>query len=168
MNNEQVILKGLDVARTAIRTQIVDAIKKTAFDLEALRPFDLNWTHNLLDSIGCGIYENGVLIDYITPIAEAQDPRSGDGDFPIEARKVSGSEAPISGVSGIDVDRPYWGEKELFDMLADPPPEVMIQGWALYYVAAQPYSEVLDRMGGDILADERVVPIFKTHIAKLK
>ena len=167
MKNEQVILKGLDIAKSAIRKQIVDAIVKTAFDLESLRPFGIVWTHNLLDSIGCGIYENGVLIKIVTPVAEAPEPRSGEGDVSIESRTIPGSEQPIYGVSGIDVDREYWGEKELLEMLLDPPPEVMITGWALYYVAAQPYSEVVDDLGGDVLADEDVVPIFKTHIVKL-
>lgn len=167
MTNEQVILKGLDTARAIIRKQIVDAIKQTAFDLEVLRPYGLAWTHNLLDSIGCGIYEDGVLIDYITPVAEATDPRSGAESYPIDARKVRGSEAPIYGIDGIDKDRPYWGEKELFDILNDPPPQVYGKGWALYYVAAMPYSEVLDERGYDILQDEEVVPIFKTHIQKL-
>lgn len=167
MTNEQVILKGLDTARSIIRKQIVDAIKQTAFDLETLRPYGLAWTHNLLDSIGCGIYENGVLIDYITPVAEAVDPRSGADDYPADARKVKGSESPIYGVAGIDKDRPYWGEKELFDMLNNPPAEVIGNGWCLYYVAAMPYSEALDERGFDILQDEEVVPIFKTHIKKL-
>lgn len=167
MKNEQVILKGLDIAKTVIRKQIVDAIKKTAFDLENLRPFNLEWTHNLLDSIGCGIYENGVLIDFIVPRSEAPEPRSGDSEFPAEYRKIKGSEQPIYDVDGIDVNRTYWGDKELLDMLTDPPPEILKPGWSLYYVAAMPYAEFLDDTGEIVLADERVVPIFKTHIKKL-
>jgi len=167
MGNEQVILKGLDIARTVIRKQIVDAIKKTAFDLESLRPFGIVWTHNLLDSIGCGIYEDGVLIEIVTPVAEAPEPRSGASTMPASSRSISGSEQPIYGVQGIDENKAYWGEKELLAMLLDPPPEVRVQGWALYYVAAQPYSEFIDDMGGDVLADEDVIPIFKTHIKKL-
>ena len=167
MSNAQVITKGSEIIKGLIRKQILDAIKKTAFDLETLRPYGLAWTHNLLDSIGCGIYENGVLIEYITPEALALDPRSGADEYPIEARKVRGSEAQIYGVAGIDPHRAYWGEKELFDMLIDPPEDVRIKGWALYYVAAMPYSEVLDERGFDILQDEAVVPIFKTHIVKL-
>jgi hypothetical protein len=166
MSNKGVIEKGILKARQIIDNRILASLKAAAFDLLALTDVHV-WTHNLWDSIGCGIYQNGVLIEYSVPPKIATDPRSGEESFPPEARSVEGSERPIWGdVGNIDRDRAYWGQLELFDMLSDPPSGIknMTDGFALYYVAAMPYAEIQDRYY-NVTHEHRMFPIF---ISKLK
>lgn len=172
MSNDQVIDRGIAKAKELIDAQMLRTLKATAYDLLASTDVPV-WTHNLWDSIGCGIYRSGVLIEYATPVRGAKDPRSGAESYPMEARtdrsSFFNSSEPIWGApSGVDVNREYWGEKELFDMLNDAPPEIsgMTSGWALYYVAAMPYAQVLDE-DYNVLKDELVNPLFFSHIVKL-
>jgi hypothetical protein len=146
MGNEKVISDGIGLARTIIRKRYLQALKDTAYDLTNLTDVAV-WTHNLWDSIGCGIYENGTLIEYAVPPRVATDPRSGADDYPPEARKDPSSAMPIfKAPNSVDKGRAYWGQDELFDMLNDPPAEIKSSfGFALYYVAAMPYAQYVDR-----------------------
>jgi hypothetical protein len=165
MSNEQVIERGILKARAIIDERIFRSLRSAAFDLLSMTDVSV-WTHNLWDSIGCGIYKNGVLIEYSVPPKEALDPRSGEDDFPSEARSVEGSEVPIWKVDGIDIDREYWGQGELFDMLNDPPSRIknMKDGYALYYVAAMPYAELIDRKYYDVMHEHRMYPLFLANM----
>lgn len=95
-------------------------------------------THNLWDSIGCGIYNNGALVEVFFPIKEARVPRDG-----------------------------IWGREQLEDFVVNNPPSEIrnINGWALYYVASMPYAQAVDdRDDVDILLEEAVVPTFIKYI----
>lgn len=164
MSNKGVIEKGILKARQIMDNRILASLKAAAFDLLDMTDVPV-WTHNLWDSIGCGIYQNGVLIEYSVPPKEALDPRSGSFDFPKESRSDVDSAIPIWGVEGIDVFKAYWGNSELFDMLSDPPSEIknMKDGFALYYVAAMPYSELIDRKY-TVTHENRMFPLFISHL----
>lgn len=164
MDNSEVFRKGTEKAIALFRGRVLAALRKTATDLNAMTDVPV-WTHNLWDSVGVGLYENGTLIDYSVPTKGATEPRSGDEDFPIESRQWSGSEAPLFGVpDGVDVDKAWWGQLELFDMLSDPPADILsTPGYAIYYVAAMPYAEIIDRTD-DVLQEETIRPLFLTHI----
>lgn len=163
MTNNQVISQGIGKAREIIRKRYLDALKATAYDLIELTDVAI-WTHNLWDSIGCGIYENGTLIEYAVPPKLAVDPRSGADDYPPEARKDPRSAMPIFKVAGIDEERAYWGQDELFDMINDPPEEIRnCFGFALYYVAAMPYAQYVDKKY-DVTQEEMMQPLFYQHI----
>ena len=164
MTNDQVITQGVNKAREIIRKRYLNALKATAYDLIELTDVAI-WTHNLWDSIGCGIYENGTLIEYAVPPKIAVDPRSGAEDTSSEARRDPSSAMPIFKVAeGIDVDRAYWGQDELFDMINDPPEEIRnCFGFALYYVAAMPYAQYVDRRY-NVTQEEMMKPLFYQHI----
>lgn len=173
MSNQQVIEKGIKKAREIIDERILRAIKDTAFSLDNLRPFGIKWTGNLLDSIGCGIYQDGVFLTFVTPEQIAGDPRSGEDEYSAESRDVEGSETPIYGdkdnpdLDNIDVNRPWWGHEEVINMLLSPPPEIsnMTDGFALYYVAAMPYAYFVDKAHeGAVLEEEKVKGLFTTAI----
>jgi hypothetical protein len=167
MNNAQVIEGGLRKAMDIIDFRTTSALEETAFDLVNMTEVPV-WTHNLWDSVGCGIYRNGVLIKYSVPPTVAVDPRSGDKEFPLEARSDPMSAFPIwgSGLQGLDKDAAYWGTVELFEMLERPPMDITShKGWALYYVAAMPYSQIIDKKY-DVLQEEHIQPLFFTHIRK--
>ena len=144
-DNNKVISDGLVKAKRIIDERITSALSKTAFDLidETDAPI---WTHNLWDSIGCGIYKDGALIKVVYPPKRAEEPRSD--------------------IYGIAVpNRDYWGYEELRDMIMNPPSSIPSKGWALYYVAAMPYSEIVDnRSDVDVLHEEVVKPKFLSHI----
>jgi len=163
MKNEQVITQGISKAREIIRRRYLNALKETAFDLVNLTDVAV-WTHNLWDSIGCGIYENGSLIEYHVPPKLAVDPRSGADEYPREARKDQSSAMPIFKVAGVDAEKAYWGQDELFDMLNDPPLDVRnCTGFALYYVAAMPYAQYVDKRY-NVTNEEMMKPLFYQHI----
>ena len=123
-------------------------MERTAWDLVEKTHVPIV-THNLWDSIGCGIYHNGVLMKISFPTKVAVKPRT----------KIYGVKVP---------DRDYWGIEELSDMIERPPMEVSMHiGWCLYYVAAMPYSKIQENQGVDVLRDELVKPIFQTHIHTL-
>jgi hypothetical protein len=164
IGNQSTLEKGMAKATAVFRQRVLSALKKTAFDLSELTDVPI-WTHNLWDSVGVGIYENGTLVEYAVPARQATEPRSGADDFPMEARQWSGSEAPLWDVpSGVDVDRAWWGQAELFDMLADPPASILASsGYALYYVAAMPYAQIVDDTQ-EVLHEQMVRPLFFKHI----
>lgn len=164
MDNTKVLAEGNKKISALFRGRVLDALRKTATDLNAMTDVPV-WTHNLWDSVGVGIYENGSLIDYSVPAKEATEPRSGADDFPMQSRQWSGSEAPLWDVpAGVDTERAWWGQAELFDMLSDPPASILTSsGFAIYYVAAMPYAEVVDRTD-DVLSEEMIAPLFLTHI----
>ncbi len=172
-DNAHVIEKGIRKAREIIDGRILKSLKETAFYMDNLRPFDIKWTGNLLDSIGCGIYQDGVFITFVIPDQIASDPRSGEAQFPADTRDVEGSERPIYGgkdnpnLDNIDIFRPWWGTEELANMLMSPPPEIanMTDGFALYYVAAMPYAYFVDQIhGGTVLEEQAVHGLFTTII----
>lgn len=167
MTNTQVITNGLETSQKIIDARILNALVETALTLESLRPFNIRWTGNLLDSIGCGIYKDGSLRKYYTPPRIATEPRSGDDEFPIDSRQVEGSESPLWEVpNGVDEDKAWWGEDQLFQMILNPPAEIQqLIGWALYYVAAMPYSQIVDEANnGDVLAEESIPKTFMQFI----
>jgi len=169
--NTQVIEKGQRKAREIIDNRIMASLVATAFDLETLRPFGIYWTGNLLDSIGCAIYQDGRLERLFTPDQKASDPRSGAAEYPAESRVVEGSEIPIGGGNdaAYDIFRAWWGSDELVQKLLQPPPEIsnMTDGFALYYVAAMPYAEIIDaKYRGIVLEEEQVGIIFKTQMKR--
>ena len=145
IDNNKVISDGLIKARRIIDERIVSALTKTAFDLIDETDVPI-WTHNLWDSIGCGIYKDGSLMKVVYPPKRAEEPRSN----------IYGVTAP---------NRDYWGYEELGDMIMSAPDSIPAKGWALYYVAAMPYSEVVDeRSDVDVLHEEVVKPKFLSHI----
>lgn len=166
MTNDQVIDSGISKARQIIRKRFLDALKATAMDLSAMTDVPV-WTHNLWDSVGCGIYENGALIEYHVPPKLAVDPRSG-GITASGSRQDPKSATPLWNVpKGVDEDRAYWGQDELFDMLYSPPNEILnCFGFALYYVAAMPYAEVVDRRT-NVTHEHNMKPLFLQHIKTL-
>jgi len=130
--------------------RILGILEATAFSLsnKTSVPFI---TYNLWDSIGCGVYHNGTLMKVAYPPSKK-------------------AEVPRTDIYGIGVaDREYWGREELEDMIENPPLEIKsYQGWCLYYVAAMPYAEIQDKRSDvDVLREELVKPIFKSHIQKL-
>ena len=148
-NNNKVITEGLQKAKRIIDDQIISALTKTAFDLVGETDVPI-WTHNLWDSIGCGIYKNGALMKVVYPPKRAEEPRVD--------------------IYGVTVpDKEYWGFEELKDSIMNAPSSVRsVEGWVLYYVAAMPYSEVVDeRSDVDVLHEEVVKPTFLSHIRKV-
>lgn len=145
----QKLIRGFSNKFEAIKNKrILSIMERTAWDLVAKTHVPIV-THNLWDSIGCGIYHNGILMKISYPSPEAQKPRT----------KIYGIQVP---------DRAYWGKIELSDMIENPPMEVSMHiGWCLYYVAAMPYSQIQEDQGVDVLRDELVKPIFQTHIHTL-
>lgn len=120
-----------------IRRDQLEALEKTAFDLiEKIEvPVD---THNLWDSIGCGIYFYGSLMKTVFPPMVAIEPRDN-----------------------------LWGYKEIQDAIIDDPPSVVlnVKGWALYYVAAMPYAEAVDeREDADVLLEEQVELLYLRYL----
>jgi len=169
MSNEQVIKKGLSKAREIIDSRILRALEATAFDLEAMRPFHIYWTNNLLDSIGCAIYQDGVLLKIFTPDQAADDPRSGYSTYPVESRVIEDSEVALWDVDddAVNIFREWWGSDELVNKLLQPSFDVSTQvdGFALYYVAAMPYARIIDKKYGEVvLKEEQAGIIFKSHI----
>lgn len=169
MNNKQVIEKGILKAREIIDNRIMASLAATAFDLDSLRPFGIRWTGNLLDSIGCAIYKDGVLERIFTPTQTAPDPRSGANEYPAESRMIEGSESEINGgnTDAYDVFRAWWGSDELVNKLLQPSFDIatMTDGFALYYVAAMPYASFIDdKYNGDVLDEEAVGITFKTKL----
>jgi hypothetical protein len=164
MDNQKVLDEGNRKVTALFRGRVLAALRRTATDLNAMTDVPV-WTHNLWDSVGVGIYENGTLIDYSVPVKGATEPRSGADDFPMQSRQWSGSEDPLFGVpAGVDVDKAWWGQAELFDMLSDPPVSILTSsGFAIYYVAAMPYAQVVDQKD-DVLSEEMIAPTFLTHI----
>lgn len=167
MTNTQVITGGINRARDVVRNRFLAALKATAFSLNNLTDVPV-WTHNLWDSVGCGIYENGSLIEYAVPPKGAVDPRSGNADYEDQARHDPMSAIPLWNVpNGVDKDREYWGQDELFDMLNDPPDSIRnCFGFSLYYVAAMPYAEVIDRKS-NVTQEHLMKPLFFQHIKKV-
>lgn len=145
-NNNKVISEGLAEFIRIKDEQILSALTKTAFDLVDETDVPI-WTHNLWDSIGCGIFKNGALMKVVYPPKRADEPRT-----------------EIYGVSVPKKD--YWGHEELRDQIMSYSPNV--KGWVLYYVAAMPYSEVVDeRSDVDVLHEEVVKPTFLSHVRKV-
>ena len=170
MDNTKVIERGLEKAYQIIDARVLKSLQETAYDLVERTNVPI-WTHNLWDSIGCGIYKNGSLMSYSVPPTQAEDPRSGLNEYPLEARVVENSERPIwgYGLDGLDRDAAYWGTEQLFRMIESPPMEILAhKGWALYYVSAQPYSEIIDKKyDGSVFRDELVKPLFQIYIHKI-
>lgn len=165
MNNSQVIERGLAKALRMIDVRTTNALSSTGEDLIDMTDVPV-WTYNLQDSIGCGTYKDSVLMSTAIPPQEATEPRSGAKDFAKSGRYQKDSERPIWGVDGIDEDKAYWGQDELFSMLANPPVDILShKGWSLRYIAAQPYSQVVDRYA-DVLEEQNVLPLFLQHIRK--
>jgi hypothetical protein len=165
MNNLQTIEKGLRNAREFIDTRVKNALTTTANELTDGTEAPI-WTGNLQDSVGCGVYVDGVLWTTAIPLQEAEDPRSGDKYVSASSRYTRGSEAPIYGVDGIDENFAYWGNDELIDMLANPHEGVKShQGWALRYIAAQPYSQIQENEK-NFMEDETINPRFLLNIRK--
>jgi len=169
MGNAQIIEKGILKARAIIDSRIMSSMEATAFDLDSLRPFGIYWTGNLLDSIGCAIYRDGVLERIFTPNKRASDPRSGADQYPLDSRIVEGSEMVIDtdNDDAHDVFRAWWGSDELINKLLQPSFEIatMTDGFALYYVAAMPYSSIVDdKYDGAVLEEEQVGIVFKTKM----
>ena len=166
MNNTQIIEKGLKQSLNIIGGSVIRALTMTSDEL--VDGTDVpRWTYNLQDSIGCGVYTTGgTLLNYTIPAKQATEPRSGADDFPMEQRYQKHSERPIWDVDGIDEEDAYWGQEQLFDMLKSPPPAVASnKGWALAYIAAMPYSQIIDAQY-DILEEQMVSPIFLKNIRK--
>lgn len=165
MSNLQVIEKGLAKALSMIDVRTTRALSETGEDLIDMTDVPV-WTYNLQDSIGCGTYKDSVLMATAIPPQVATEPRSGDKDFAKSSRYQKDSERPIFGVDGIDEDKAYWGQDELFEMLANPPIDILgHKGWSLRYIAAQPYSQAVDRYS-DVLEEQSVLPLFLQHIRK--
>lgn len=170
MNNQLVIEKGIRMARTLIDNRIMASLEATAFDLDSLRPFGIRWTGNLLDSIGCAIYKDGVLERFFTPPKTAPDPRSGASEYPAESRVIEHSEIAINSNmdDAINVFRAWWGSDELINKLLQPSWDIayMEDGFALYYVAAMPYADIIDaKYDGEVLQEEEVGILF---LSKMK
>jgi hypothetical protein len=143
MTNEQVIQQGITKMMGLIDAQMLKALHETMWDLQKLTLVPIQ-THNLWDSIGCGVYQNGSLIEIAFPRVVAERPQKFKG----------GS---------------YYGREQLSDMIIRGTNEILThKGWALYYVAAQPYAQIVDdRMDGNVLHDEDVAEIFLSNIIKL-
>jgi hypothetical protein len=148
MTNDKVIEKGFVDFKKVIERDIVTALQNTMWDLvnNINVPID---THNLWDSIGCGVYINGVLVSVEFPPQAATEPR------------------PFRYKAG-DPKIYYWGAEELEEMIIHPPAEILSHiGWCLYYVAAQPYSQIVEDINGDeVLREDLVNPLFLTHLRK--
>ena len=149
IRNDKVITDGLIKAKRLIDDQMISALTKTAFDLIEETDVPI-WTHNLWDSIGCGIYKNGALMKVLYPPNRATEPRTDIYNAPSSKKE-------------------YLGIEELRDSIMNAPASVTsVQGWVLYYVAAMPYSEQVDcRSDVDVLHEEVVKPSFLSHIRKL-
>ena len=165
MTNTEVIEKGLELAMRKISVRTSTALTQTAEEIVDRTDVPV-WTYNLQDSIGCGTYRDSVLMTTAMNPQQATEPRSGAKEFPLEQRYQTGSERPIWDVDGIDEDKAYWGQDRLFFMLSHPPaPVVANEGWALAYVAAMPYAQVVDART-DILEEELIDPTFLKYIRK--
>jgi hypothetical protein len=149
IENARIIEEGFVKIRKRIDQQVVTALSETMWDLVNLTEVPVD-THNLWDSIGCGVYVYGVLVDVLYPPQVATEPR------PFRFKKG-------------DPKIYYWGSEELEEMIIFPPDEILTyQGYCLYYVAAQPYSALIrDLMDVDVLHTDIVKPKFFTHIKKL-
>ena len=149
INNKKVIDNSAKIAVKLKDNRIVSALSKTAFDLLKQTRVPVV-THNLWDSIGCGIYKNGAMMKVVYPPKRAVAPRTEIYGTPSESR-------------------PYWGFIELQDMIMNPPASVLThKGWCLYYVAAMPYAEVIDKRSDVVvLKDQLVRPFFESHIIGL-
>ena len=146
INNNKVISDGLIKARKIIDDRMLVALRETAWDLTNATEVPI-WTHNLWDSIGCGIFKDGVLMEVTYPPKKAEEPRTD--------------------IYGINVPkRDYWGIEELKDTVTSYTPTS--DGWVLYYVAAMPYSELVDdRSDADVLQEELVKPTFLSHVRRV-
>ena len=153
--NEKLISQFKDRFNAIKNERILLALEKTAWDLIKQTNVPVV-THNLWDSIGCGIYHNGVLMKMIYPDKKAQKPRNT-------------KEKPLYSMGGvITEDRAYWGIEELEDMIENPPSRITTHlGWCLYYVAAMPYSQIQNDKGVNVLRDEVIKPTFETYIRTL-
>jgi len=145
-DNNKLISQGLARAKQIMDARILITLRETAFDLKNATEVPV-WTHNLWDSIGCGIFKDGVLMEVAFPSKEAEEPRTD-----------------IYGISVPKKD--YWGYDELEDMVMSYTPAA--KGWVLYYVAAMPYSELVDnRNDVDVLKEELVKPTFLSHVRRI-
>ena len=149
VDNARRITEGIAKAKGIIETRIVAALQKTMWDLVNMIDVPVD-THNLWDSIGCAIYSNGALISVEYPPQVATEPRPF---------RYKASDPKIY----------YWGREQLEEMVINPPAEVLThKGWCLYYIAAQPYSQIVEDINGDdVLDEEKVMPLFYSHIKKL-
>jgi hypothetical protein len=145
----QELIRGFRSRFEAIKNKrLLSILERVAWDLVRKTKVPIV-THNLWDSIGCGIYYNGVLMKISFPDPIADVPRTEIYDINVP-------------------DREYWGIEELQDMIENPPVRILShRGWSLYYVAAMPYSKIKQDEGVNVLRDELIKPIFQTHIHTL-
>jgi len=148
INNNTVIENGLKKLRAIKDKEILYILESTCWDLLSKTDVPVV-THNLWDSIGCGVYRDGVLLKVFYPPKKAVEPRTNIYDTPSE-------------------NRSYWGREELEDTITNPPASVLSnKGWTLYYVAAMPYSQAVDERV-NVLQDEVVKYVFESHVMRLK
>ncbi len=139
--NEKVLTLGLKKAMQLSQKKVLNSLEATAWRLLDNTDVPI-LTHNLWDSIGCGIYYRGELLRVCFPNPEAVNPSVFEGE---------------------------WGRENLEDKILDAPMVVKsYKGYVLYYVAAMPYSEEIDnRPNVDVLNSELAKPIFETYIHTL-
>ena len=139
--NEKALELGIKKAMKIAQHKVLDSLEATAWDLVDGVSVPI-LTHNLWDSIGCGIYYKGELLRICFPNPEAVNPSIFEGE---------------------------WGRENLEDKILDAPTAIKTyQGYVLYYVAAMPYSETIDnRPDVDVLRSNLVKPIFETYIHML-
>ena len=149
ISNAKVIEQAGLKAMKIIERDIINALQNTMWDLVNLTDVPVD-THNLWDSIGCGVYSDGVLLSVEYPPQVATEPR------------------PFRFKAG-DPKIYYWGREELEEMIIFPPPEIIgYKGWCLYYVAAQPYSALVrDLYDVEVLQTDTVKTTFYTNLVKL-
>ena len=145
-NNEKAIENGVQKIRDIYFKRIITALQETMWDLVSGIDVPID-THNLWDSIGCGVYYNGSLISVEFPNKTATEPRK----FKFKAG---------------DPNIYYSGSYELEEMIIKPPIEILsYSGFCLYYVAAQPYSQIVEDVNGaDVLREDFVIPLFIKHL----
>ena len=138
INNNKVLDQGWKKARLIIRERFLNTLEATAWGLLEKTSVPII-THNLWDSIGCGIYHNGKLLRVVFPKQEAINPSLYEDE---------------------------WGRENLENMIMDAPSEIKsYSGYVLYYVAAMKYSqEINDRPRIDVLKEDLVKPMFETYI----
>lgn len=129
--NQKVIKDGLAKAKKIIHNRILNALEQTAWDLlDKTRVPVL--THNLWDSIGCGIFYKGVLEKMIFPPKVATEK---------------------------SIEENVWGIDELRDKIVNPSSETLgYNGFVLVYVAAMPYAEEIDRRPSVTVLHTEIIP----------
>lgn len=129
--NQQVIKDGLAKAKKIIHNRILKALEETAWTLVDKTRVPV-LTHNLWDSIGCGIYYKGVLEKMIFPPKVATEKSVEEG---------------------------LWGIDELRDLIVSPDSEILgYNGFVLVYVAAMPYAEEIDRRPSVTVLQTEIIP----------